>query len=241
MKKQGMNAAVLAAVFCAALFSGGAAFAADGEAKAAVSSNAAAVSQPERFDIKDVFGKVIPGKDLDGWIIGYAFGNEKNADTAIGWLKKVGLAHPDADGVIYIIVADASTYSRVLQPVVKKIMKREYKKNMQGIKKEMVEKNIKFKYELEERFILVADTKGEIFERFGIADKKDIPHLIVVDGTHKARADFTEYSDEVPAMIGKLMDERDQAKKYAYKTSQRKKNMLPRYAALGGLLWLLLK
>lgn len=194
--------------------------------------------------IKDVFGRIITAADLNGWIVLYGFGNEDNADKAVGWIRELSLAYPNVEGVLYVLVADASGYTKVLQPFVRKVLKREYKKNMQDIKARLTEKGIKLNYALEDRCVLIADSKADFFNAFGIGDQRNLPHMIFVDANRKVRAHFTEYSDEVPKTLGKLLEERKSKQSpimTALKMSHKKKSMVARYAILGGLLWLLLK
>ena len=109
-------------------------------------------------------------------------------------------------------------------------------------KARFVAKNIKFTYKLEDRYILVIDTKAEIFDLFGISGERDKPHAIIVDGSHRVLAHFTDNTPELQDALAKAINERDAQKKFAaVKMAQRKKKMWTRYALIGGLVYIIAK
>jgi len=242
MRRNMVNRTAMLCAFLLGLCSA-AAFAADNAQPAAPAQAAITVEKPQRFDIKDIFGRIIKADDLKGWIIIYGFGNEDNAEQAVEWLKQLTVSFPDTQGIMYVLVADASRYNKVFQPIVKKILKKEYSKNIEDLKARFVAKNIPITYSLEDRYILVIDTKGELLDLFGIApDDRKTPHAIIVDGDHRVRAHFTQNTPELTAALGKVIEERKAQQAYAaVKMAHRKKKMWTRYALLGGLLYFVLK
>ena len=199
------------------------------------------VDSVPRFDVKDVYGRIINAKDLEGWIILYGFGNEDTAETAIQWLKKITFQNFQAKGVIYILIADTSKYHKILAPVVKKQLKGEYEKQLDIFRKELSERNITYDFNLEDRCIIVMDSKAELFKLFNIDDHKDVPHLFVVDGDNNIRGYANEYSDSIVDLFNEVVSDRDDKEKYSLTMHQKKRQMWKRYALGGLLIWLLVK
>lgn len=194
-----------------------------------------------RFDIKDIFGRIVKGQDLDGWIIIYGFGNEDNADQAVEWLRVLSKQHIHDKGILFILIGDVSKYHRVLQPTVRKELKKQYNENMGKMYKELSDEGVTIDYKLEDRCLMVADTSAAFFDLFGIGGARDIPHLFIVDGSHKVRYHFSSYSDNVSGALSGLVAENNSKQQYQLKMGTRKRQMWKRYAAIGLLGWFLLK
>ncbi|MFA6449585.1 MAG: hypothetical protein WCX65_08960 [bacterium] len=190
------------------------------------------------FDFKDIYGRVIKAEDLKNWVVVYGFGNEHNADTGIEWIKNLTLAHPNVKGVLYVIVADASKYDKLMYPLVKRVVKQEYKKKLVDIRNEFKEKGLPVDFVLEDRYMMTLDLKADIFNLFGISDSRDIVHFFIVDGNRNVRAHFTEYNQAASDLFGQVIAERDAKQAYQMKTHKRKKNMFRRYALAGAAVWL---
>jgi hypothetical protein len=185
------------------------------------------------FDIKDINSRIIRADELKGWIVVYAFGNEDNADQGVAWLKEAAKTRITSDGVMFVIIADASRYPKVTAPFIKKVLKKEYRKEMDKLQGEVAEKNIVLPFKLEDRYWMIADFSGAYFAHFGIADQKNIPHIFFVDGDGNMRGHFTERTDEMVATLGALVDERDSKKLYALQITRKKKNLLRRWGLIG--------
>ena len=104
------------------------------------------ITQIPRFDVKDLFGRIIFGDDLEGWVILYCFGNEDTAEQGVGWLKKLTLSNFDAEGILYVIIADASRYHKALFPIVKKQAKGAYDEYLQDFRKQLEEKGYAYEF-----------------------------------------------------------------------------------------------
>lgn len=197
----------------------------------------------ERFDIKDVNGRLVHGKDLEGWIILFGFGTEKTADQSLEYLKLLTKSEPRAEGVLYVCVADTSPHNTpVLRSFVKKLLKKEYRKQIRILEESYGRWNITPAAPLEDTYLLVADMKADLFEMFGIADQKDLPHLFIMDGKYRLRGHFTEFNDEVANAYRLVLAERETDRQFALKAARRKKNVWKKYALVGGVaLWLALK
>jgi hypothetical protein len=204
---------------------------------AAAGATAAIQTKVPWFDVKDISGRIVQGDQLKGWIVVYAFGNEDNAETGVDWLKQVAKTNPTADGVLFVIIADASKYPKVMGPFVKKVMKKEYRKEMDRIKAYLDEKNIHPPFNLEDRYLMVADTSGAYFNLFGIGGQKNIPHIFFVDGEHNIRAHFTAGSDEMVGTLSTLIADRESQKQFGLNIKKKKKNVFKRYAVIGALVW----
>lgn len=191
-----------------------------------------------RFDIKDVNGRLIYGEQLKGWIVVYAFGNEDNAETGVGWLKEVAKTNPTEDGVLFVIIADASRYPNVMGPFVKKVMKKEYRKEIDRLEQELDERNIHPPFKMENRYLMVANMSGAYFRLFGIGDQKNVPHIFFVDGGHGVRAHYTSRTDEMVGTLGTLISERKSQNRFTLDIKKKKKNKFKRYAVIGALVWL---
>jgi len=191
------------------------------------------------FDFKDIFGRVIKSEDLKGWIVVYGFGNEDNADTGVEWIKKLSLAFPNTKGVLYVIVADASKYNKIMYPLVKRVVKQQYRNKMIAMKKEFSEKGMPVDFVLEDRYMMTLDMKADVFKLFGIGDDRKIVHFFFVDGNRNVRAHFTEYTDAAQNLFGQILAARDSKQAYQIKTHKRKKNMITRYALAGAAVWLI--
>ena len=207
--------------------------------QAAATATQAITGAVPDFDFKDVYGRIVKAQDLKDWIVVYGFGNEDNADVAIGWLKNITFANPNATGVLYVSVADASKYDKIMYPFVKKVVKQEYKKKITQIRNEFTERGIPCNFVLEDRYMITIDTKANIFKLFGIGDLRKQPHLFIVDGARNVRGHFTEYSDAVPALFAKVIAERDVKKNFIMTTHAKKKNSLRRYALGAAAVWLI--
>ncbi len=231
-----MRAAAAAVLFIAM---SAVAFAAEEAAPAAAESTSQAGPQADipavvpDFDFKDVYGRVVKAEDLKNWIVVYGFGNEKNAETAIGWLEELTFSNPNAEGILYVSVADASKYQKIMYPFVKKVAKEEYKKKIGSIKRKFVERGIECKFVPEDRYMLTLDTKADIFELFGIDGHKNVPHIFIVDGNRNVLAHFTEYTEAVPAALSKALAARETAANLVMKTHARKKNVFKRWGLIG--------
>ncbi len=197
----------------------------------------------ERFTIKDINNRLINAEQLKDWIIVYGFGNEKTADEAIDWLERITLEEQPGEGILFVCVADTSKHnSKILRPVVKKILKKEYRKNINKLKAALKEKNIELGYKLENRFMLVADMHADIYKLFGLNNQREKAHIVIVDGNHRVVGHFTEYSQMVPETLRLAVTQREtekQLRRLAFK--KRKKNMLVRYAVGGALGYLVYK
>ena len=196
--------------------------------------------QVPRFDIKDINGRFIPADQLKGWIVVYGIGNEDTADKGLEWIRELTRANPDAKGVVYIVIADVHNRdSKILRPLVKKILKKEYRKNINALQKEFDEKGIKLDHPVEDNYFVVADFKSDIMKLFGVADMMQKPHGFLMDGTHTVRGYFTSYSDEIPKTFTALLAERDAQKQYAMKSQEIKGDTkIAKYLLIGALGWL---
>ncbi|HOX28840.1 MAG TPA: hypothetical protein PLQ76_06780 [bacterium] len=183
-----------------------------------------------RFDVKDIYGRIFPADTLAGWIVVYGFGNDKNADEAIEWLKKITFTYPDSKGVLYVIVADSSKFPRIMYPFVKKVVKEEYEKQLAALQKKFTDMGINVNYPLDSRYIMVIDSKAELFDVFGIKGDRDKPHAFILDGNHRVRGHFTSYSDELPATLAAVMADRDKEQQFSLKTRKAKKNTMKKVA-----------
>ena len=192
------------------------------------------------FDFKDLFGRVVKADDLKSWIVVYVFGNEDNADTGVEWIKSISRLSPNEKGILYVIVADASKYNKIMYPLVKRVVKEDYRKNILEIKKEFSEKNIPIEFVVEDRYMMTLDLKGDIFKLFGIWDARKINHVFIVDGFRGVSAHFTEYSDAVPAAFGQALKDREAKSNYQIVTHKKKKSMMKRAVYAGALAGLLL-
>lgn len=189
----------------------------------------------ERFDIKDVNGRLVHGKDLEGWIILYGFGTEKTADQSLDFLKRLTKEEPRAEGVLYVCIADTSSHnSPVLRPLVKKILKKEYRKQINILEESYAKWGIEPPAKLENRYLLVADMKADLFDMFGIADQKDKPHLFIMDGKYRVRGHYTDFSDEVADAFRFVLAERETDRQFALKSHAKKKKTWKKYALIGG-------
>lgn len=196
-----------------------------------------------RFDIKDLYGRIVSAQDLDGWIVLYCFGNEDTAELGISWLKKLTLDHFNAQGILYVIVADTSKYHKALFPMVKKKAKSAYEENLANYTKELEEKGYNYDFKLEDRYVMTLDTAAKVFDLFRIKDR-GIPHIFMLDGAHTVRGHFTEYNQDAAKLLGDIIAERDAkklAEQYQLSMQVRKRQMWKRYAIIGGAAWLLLK
>ena len=196
-----------------------------------------------RYDIKDLYGRVIAGRDLEGWIVLYCFGNENTADEGIQWLKQLTLKHFNAEGILYVIVADTSKYHKALFPMVKKQAKSAYESSLANFKKELDEREYKYDFALEDRYIMTLDTGAAVFHLFQIKDRA-IPHVIIMDADHKVRGHYTHYTDTAADLLGQVLAEREAKKKaaeYPLTMKTRKRQMWKRYALLGAVAWLVLR
>lgn len=214
--------------------------AAPAAAEQAPALNIPAVIPP--FDFKDIYGRVVKADDLKGWIVVYVFGNDKNADTGVDWIKKITYGHPNVKGVLYVIVADASKFDKIMYPLVKRVVKEEYHKKIIEIKKEFAEKNIPIDYAVEDRYMMTLDIKGDVFKLFGVWDDRKNNQIVIVDGDRNVVAHFSAFSDEVNTAFGKTIDEREAKSSYKMVTHKRKKNMAKRAlytGAAAGLLYLI--
>lgn len=196
-----------------------------------------------RFDIKDIYGRVIKGDDLKGWIIVYGFGNENNADQAVEWLSTLSKQNIHAKGILYVLFGDVSKFHRVLQPTVRKELKKNYEAQMDKFYKELAADNITIDYKLEERYIVVADTSAAYFDLFGIGNDREIPHMFIADGTNKIRYHFTTYSDAAAQALSDIIAEQENnlPAKTEVKMTVRKRQMWKRYALIGVLGWVLIR
>jgi len=191
-----------------------------------------------RFDIKDVFNRLIPGDELEGWIVVYGFGNEHNAEEVVGWLKEVSRLYPEEKGMIYICIADTSKYHKVLAPMVKKTLKKEYDKELERLNNWYSENGIEPGFKIEDRYIMVNDSGAGYFHAFGIGDQRDIPHVFIMDGDHRLRGYFKGEPEKMKELMGTLLTERRTNEFAKIHMKQRKKKMWKRYAVIGGLVWL---
>jgi hypothetical protein len=191
------------------------------------------------FDFKDIYGRVVKSEDLKGWIVVYGFGNEKNADTGVEWVRNLTLEYPNVKGVLYVLVADASKYDKFMYPLVKRIVKQEYKKKLVEIKNKFNEKGLPVDFVLEDRYMMTLDIKADIFKLFGVGDSRDVIHFFIVDGDRNVRGHFTEYSDTAVKLFGQVIADREAKQAYQIKTHKRKKNMVTRYAIAGAAVWLI--
>jgi len=201
------------------------------------------ITDVPRFDIKDLYGRVIAGKDLEGWIVLYCFGNEDTAEQGISWIKKLTLPHFNAEGILYVIVADTSKYHKALFPMVKKQAKGAYEENLADYTKELAEKGYEYNFKLEDRYIMTLDTGAAVFDLFQIEDRK-IPHVFIMDGSHTVRGHFTEYNEDAAKLLSDVIAERAAQKladEYQLTMNVRKRQMWKRYALIGGVAWLLIK
>lgn len=200
-------------------------------------------SEIERFTIKDINNRLIPAGQLKDWIIVYGFGNENTAEESIGWLKELTLEEKPGDGVLFVCVADTTKHNnKLLRPVVKKILKKEYRRNISSLQEKLDENNIDLGYPLENRFMLVADMQADVYELFGIHNQREKPHIVIVDGRHRVMGHFNEYSEKVPETFRLAVTQRETEKQLDKLTiKKRKKNMLVRYAIGGALGYLIYK
>ncbi len=187
-----------------------------------------------RFNIKDIYGRIIPAEQLEDWIIVYGFGNEKNAMTMVGWLKEITLAYPDTKGVMFVCIAETSKYPKVMGPMVRRVLKKEYEQELETLGKKLEEKGFKQEKPLDEKYIMIADTSGAYYDHFGIGDGKDDAHVFIFDGNHAPRAYFSEYSEEMKTTLAGLLAEREEKQKFAaIQMSAKKKNIFKKYALIG--------
>ena len=203
-----------------------------------------AVTVIPRFDVKDLYGRVIAGADLQDWVVLYCFGNEDTAGEGINWLKQLSLKNFDAKGILYVIVADTSKYHKALFPMVKKQAKGEYEKKLQEFTRELEENGYKYDFKLEDRYVMTLDTSAAVFKLFGIGGQRAIPHVFIVDGNGQVRGHFTQYTDAAPELLKQVLAERDahkQAAAYQLTMKTRKRQMWKRYALFGAIGWLVFK
>ncbi|MFC1474933.1 hypothetical protein ACFLQK_02700 [bacterium] len=194
------------------------------------------------FDIKDIMGRIIRADDLEDWIIVYGFGDEGSAEHALGMLKDLTRAEPDPKGVLFVCVADTSKHnSKILRPFVKKLLKKEYKKEIKNVEAILQEKGVETSTRLENRYILVADMKADIFQLFGISDTKNIAQGFLVDGNGIIRGHYMEYSDKMAEDLRLAMTTREADRQYALKSGRKKKSKWKYYVLGGAVLWLTLK
>jgi hypothetical protein len=191
-------------------------------------------SEISRFNIKDIYGRIIPAEQLKDWIVVYGFGNEKNAMTMVGWLKEITLAYPDTKGIMFICIAETSKYPKVMGPMVRRVLKKEYEQELETLGKKLEEKGFKQEKPLDEKYIMIADTSGAYYNHFGIGDGKDNAHVFIFDGDHTPRAYFSDYSEEMKTTLGTLLAEREEKQKFAaIQMSAKKKNTFRKYALIG--------
>lgn len=189
----------------------------------------------ERFDIKDVNGRLVHGKDLEGWIILYGFGTEKTADQSLDFLKRLTKDEPRAEGVLYVCIADTSNHNTpALRPFVKKLLKKEYRKQIKILEESYAKWGIEPAAPLENRYLLIADMKADLFDMFGISDQKDKPHLFIMDGKYRVRGHYTEYGEEAADVYRMVLAERETDREFALKSQTRKKKTWKKYALIGG-------
>jgi len=195
-----------------------------------------------RFDIVDIMGRIIRSDDLKDWIVVYGFGDEDSAEHALAMLKDLTRAEPDPKGVLFVCVADTSKHNtKILRPFVKKLLKKEYAKEVRNVEAILKEKGVVTTTKLENRYILVADMGADIFELFGISDSKNIGQGFIVDSTGVIRGHYTQYSDQMAETLRTAMASREADKMFALKTNKKKKSTWKYYAAAGVVLWLALK
>lgn len=199
------------------------------------------VTEVRRFNIKDVYGNIVNGTDLEGWVMVYAFANEDTADFAVEMLNALSRKNLKAEGILYVLVGDGSKYHKLLAPFVRKELKKAYEQEMRDLYKKMDEEGIILDYRLEDRYLMVADMKAMIFKLFKINDRKDVAHLFILDGSHKVRGHYTEYSDAMSETLSAALAERDAKKEYELTTHRRSRQMWKRYALGGLLVWLAIK
>jgi len=194
-----------------------------------------------RFDIKDIHSRIIPSQQLEGWIIIYGFGNEDTANTALGYLKKATEAEPAAEGLIYVCVADTTSHNtKVLQPFVRTLLRNEYKNQINEVRSILKDKGAEYDFKLENRYILIADMQADIFKLFGIYDQRNLPHVFIVDGDHRVRGHYTEYSDDLEETLRYVLAERAGEDRYALDVKKRKRGIWKRYAVGALAAWFIL-
>ncbi|HOY64843.1 MAG TPA: hypothetical protein PLK80_12045 [bacterium] len=191
-------------------------------------------SEISRFNIKDIYGRIIPAEQLKDWIVVYGFGNENNAMTMVGWLKEITLAYPDTKGIMFICIAETSKYPKVMGPMVRRVLKKEYEQELETLGAKLAEKGFKQERPLDEKYIMIADTSGAYYNHFGIGDGKDDAHVFIFDGDHVPRAYFSDYSEEMKTTLASLLAEREEKQRFAaIQMSAKKKNTFRKYALIG--------
>ena len=133
---------------------------------------------------EDIRGRNVDTSVLRGGIILIGFATQKTSHALIEWQTEVGydaqVTLKGGKDIFIIVVADASSFPRIIKPIVKMKLKGTYKRANTRLVERFEEHQTKPPDDVNDIIHFIPDWTGDIVKAFGIAEDMDIPHIFLI-------------------------------------------------------------
>ncbi len=152
------------------------------------------------FKTVDLRKREINTADLRGKILIIGVSTQETSDYMIDWQTEVGyetgITLDGYDEISIISVADVSSFSWVMKPIVKKVLNGTNKKANKKLLEQFEEHKTEPPSDIGDRIYFVPDWSGDIIKGFGIENQMVKPHMFIIDTKGNIAGHFSENTKE---------------------------------------------